>query len=197
MICVDELGPLSARTHAGQQLVRPRAALGRSAQRARQEVDYGRRDTEGYVFGGFGPATGEARTATSPSRTSKHFAAFLEQLAAWAPPDAERLYVILDNLNVHRGYDVLRFNLAHPRWEFVFQPRRAASLHLIEPWWKMLKSLALKGRRLETWPEVEAAVAQGCAYWNAHKHPFVWGRRRRHRVPRQLGIACTPTATSI
>ena len=133
MICVDELGPLSARTHAGQQLVRPRVERGRPAERARQEVDDGRRDTEGYVFGGFRPATGEALTATYPSRTSRHFAAFLEQLDAWAPPEAERLYVILDNLNVHRGYDVLLFNLAHPRWEFVFQPRRAASLNLIEP----------------------------------------------------------------
>jgi DDE superfamily endonuclease len=197
VICVDEMGPLSARTHAGQELVRPCAAPGRPAGRARQEVDYGRRTTEGYVFGGFRPATGEALTATYPSRSSTHFADFLDRLDAWVPAAAERAYVILDNLNVHRGYDVLLFNLAHPRWEFVFQPRRAAYLNLIEPWWKVLKPLALKGRRLESWPAVEAAVAQGCAYWNAHRHPFVWGRRRRPRVPRRLGIACTPTATSI
>jgi hypothetical protein len=38
----------------------------------------------------------------------------------------------------------------HPRWEFVFQPTYAAYLNLIEPWWKVLRSLALKGRRFET-----------------------------------------------
>jgi hypothetical protein len=39
----------------------------------------------------------------------------------------------MDNLNVHSAYDVLLFSLAHPRWEFVFQPTYAAYLNLIEP----------------------------------------------------------------
>jgi hypothetical protein len=56
-------------------------------------------------------------------------------------------------------------------------------LNLIEPWWKTLRSLALKGRRFQTWKEVEEAVEEATAYWNAHKHPFVWGRRRRHQPP--------------
>ncbi|MBV1796521.1 hypothetical protein [Siccirubricoccus sp. G192] len=86
----------------------------------------------------------------------------------------------------------LLFALAHPRWEFVFQPRYAAYLNLIEPWWKVLRSLALKGRRFEAWAEIEQAVARATTYWNTHKHPFVWGRRRRHRTPRRLGFAAPP-----
>ena len=46
------------------------------------------------------------------------------------------------------------FQIHHPRWEFVYQPKYAAYLNLIEPWWKILRSLALKGRRFETWEEV-------------------------------------------
>ena len=53
---------------------------------------------------------------------------------------------------------MLLFCLWHPRWEFVFQPKYAAYLNLIEPWWKVLKSLAIKGRRFETWQEVCRAV---------------------------------------
>ena len=60
---------------------------------------------------------------------------------------------MLDNLRAHRALDVLLWALAHPRWEFVFQPTYAAYLNLIEPWWKVLRSLALKGRRFETWDE--------------------------------------------
>lgn len=33
----------------------------------------------------------------------------------------------------------------------MFQPTHAAYLNLIEPWWKALRRLALKGRRFETW----------------------------------------------
>src|SRR5262249_15211531 len=76
--------------------------------------------------------------------------------------------------------------------EFVFQPTYAAYLNLIEPWWKVLRSLALKGRRFETWEEVAAAVQAATAYWNTHRHPFVWGRRRRHRAARKAGIAVVP-----
>jgi transposase len=162
------------------------------AGRARQEIDYGRRDVSGYVFGALQPTTGEVWTATYTARTTKNWVEFLEQVEVWLPPDIERVYAIMDNLNVHRSWDVLLFNLTHPRWEFVFQPRYAAYLNLIEPWWKTLRSLAFKGRRFETWQQMEEAVKKATTYWNAHKHPFVWGRRRRHRPRRRSGIAVLP-----
>jgi hypothetical protein len=105
-----------------------------------------------------------------------------------------QVYAIVDNLNVHRATDVLLFSLVYPRWEFVFQPIYATYLNLIEPWWKVLRSLALKGRRFETWAQVCQAIAAATAYWNAHRHPFVWGCRRRHRARRQAGIAALPKA---
>jgi len=122
---------------------------------------------------------------------------FLEKVEAWAPPEADRIYAILDNLRTHKAYDVLLFNLAHPRWEFVFQPKYAAYLNLIEPWWKTLKSLALRGRRFETWEGVEAAIERATAYWNEHRHPYIWGRRRRHRPIRRLGLAGMPRVASV
>ena len=160
--------------------------------RAKQEIDYGRRG-KGYVFGAFQPATGAALTWAATRRTTANFVAFLEQTDAWIAPDVERVYAILDHLSAHRAPDVLLFALAHPRWEFVFQPKYAAYLNLIEPWWKILRSLALKGRRFETWEEICAAVEAATAYWNAHRHPFHWGRRRRHRPRRHPGIALLPS----
>jgi hypothetical protein len=96
---------------------------------------------------------------------------------------------VADNPDIRAATDVLLFALARPRWEFVFQPKYAAYLTPIEPWWKVPRSLALKGRRFEAWAEIELAVERATAHWNTHKHPFVWGRRRRHRTPRRLGIA--------
>jgi transposase len=159
--------------------------------RAKQEIDYGRRGT-GYVFGAFTPATGEAFTASYAGRTTANWVDFLDLVDSWVDPATERIYAILDNRSTHRAMDVLLWSLAHPRWEFVFQPTYAAYLNLIEPWWKVLRSLALKGRRFATWAEIETAVKRATTYWNAHRQPFVWGRRRRHRPPRQPGIGCLP-----
>ncbi len=71
----------------------------------------------------------------------------------------------------------------------MFQPRYAAYLNLIEPWWKVLRSLALKGRHFETWAEVTKAIEEATEYWNKHRHPFVWGKRRRHKPRRKPGVA--------
>jgi transposase len=188
------MGPQASRSYPGRRLVKP---AGPRAERAEQEIDCGRRDVAGYVFGALQPATGAAFTATYAGRTTANWIDFLGQVEAWIGPTAERVYAVVDNLNTHGGTDVLLFALAHPRWEFVFQPKYAAYLNLIEPWWKVLRSLALKGRRFEAWAEIEQAVVRATAYWNTHKHPFIWGRRRRHRVPRRLGIAAAPNLTCI
>jgi transposase len=190
VICVDEMGPEAAKSFAGRQVV---DVAKRPAERAKQEIDYGRRG-KGYIFGAFQPATGEAFTVDYAGRTIANWVDFLEQVDQQLAPEVERVYAILDNLNTHHADDVLLFCARHPRWEFVFQPTYAAYLNLIEPWWKVLRSLALKGRRFETWEELAAAVREATAYWNAHKHPFVWGRRRRHRPARKAGIGLVPPA---
>lgn len=189
------MGPESAKSYPGQGVVRVEATDTSPAGRAKQEIDYGRRGHAGYVFGALKPTDGEVLTATYTGRTIGNWSDFLEQVETWLPPEVERVYAILDNLNVHRAWDVLLFNLAHPRWEFVFQPKYAAYLNLIEPWWKTLRSLAFKGRRFETWEQMEEAVKKATAYWNSHRHPFVWGRRRRHHPRRKSGIAVMPKAS--
>jgi transposase len=146
------------------------------------------------VFGALQATTGAVLTACYSGRTTANWVDFLERVDAWVTPEVERVYAILDNLNTHRAPDVLLFAVAHPRWEFVFQPTYAAYLNLIEPWWKILRSLALKGRRFETWRQIEQAVEEATSYWNAHRHPFVWGRRRRHRPRRRAGVARLPSA---
>jgi len=205
VICLDEMGPLSAKSFAGQRAVKP-LPEGQPlppAERARQEADYGRRG-KGYVFGAFRPATGEAFTHPYSGRTTANWVDFLERTDCWLLADGllgdagsgetGTIYAILDNLSAHRAADVLLFSVSHPRWEFVFQPVYAAYLNLIEPWWKTLRSLALKGRRFETWEEIVQAVEAATVYWNAHRHPFVWGRRRRHQPRRKAGLAVMPTA---
>jgi len=188
------MGPQASKSYPGQRVVRPAAP---GAERARQEIDYGRRDVAGYIFGAFCPATGAAFTTAYEGRTTANRVDFLGQVEGWIDPAAERVYAVMVNLNTHSATDVLLFALAHPRWEFVFQPKYAAYLNLIEPWWKVLRSLALKGRRFDAWAEIKHAVERAAAYWNAHKHPFVRGRRRRHRTQRRLGIAAVPNVTFI
>jgi transposase len=192
VICLDEMGPESAKSHPGSAVIRP-DPTGERRERPKQEIDYGRRGG-GYVFGAFRPATGEAFTAPYPGRTIANWVDFLDRVDGWVAAEAARVYAVLDNLSTHRALDVLLWAVGHPRWEFVFQPTYAAYLNLIEPWWKVLRSLALQGRRFESWDEIARAIERATAYWNAHRHPFVWGRRKRRRAARRSGLAHLPLA---
>ena len=104
------------------------------------------------MFGALQPASGAALTATYTGRSTANWVDFLGQVERWIDPAVGRVYAVMDNLNTHTATDVLLFALAHPRWEFVFQPVYPAYLNLLEPCWKVLRSLALKGRRFEACP---------------------------------------------
>jgi hypothetical protein len=58
------MGTVSAKSYAGHALVQAKT---RPAERAKQEIDEGRR-AKGYIFGAFRPATGEAFTHPHPGR---------------------------------------------------------------------------------------------------------------------------------
>ena len=165
------------------------------AQRAKQEIDYGRRG-KGYVFGAFRPAMGEAFTAPYAGRTTANWVDFLGQVEGWIDAGVERVYAMVDNLNVHSATDVLLFALAHPRWEFVFQPKYAAYLNLIEPWWKVLRSLALKGRRFETWSETKKP--SGAPPRTGTRTSILSsGAAGGGTPPRRSGVAVVPNAATL
>lgn len=167
MICVDELGPIAVKTYPGEEWkVGPN--------RATFEPDYGRRGFL-WVHGAFEPATGQAAIVLSPSRDSKSHIQLLETVVTDFP--SERWIVIEDNLSTHHSRETQLSLTAWPEIQVQFTPTYACWLNLIEPWWKQLRSLALKGRCFENMDELIAALNAALDYWNAHKHPYVWKKR--------------------
>lgn len=156
------MGPTAAKTYRGQRYALRRPYV---------EADYGRRGKV-WIIGAFEPATGQALTTCYDRRDSASFLEFLTLVdATWT--DGEMI-IILDNLSTHKTLDVLLWALAHPRVRFLFQPTYAPWLNLIEPWWKTLRSLALKGRCFQTAQEIVQAIAWATDYWNQRRHPYEW-----------------------
>jgi transposase len=162
VICVDEMGPVAAKTYLA-----PR----RSDKRPIVQADYGRRGSL-WTFGAFEPRTGLAVTYCGDRRDTANFLLLLDEVVrVW--PEGE-VIIILDNLSIHKTLDVRLWALAHEQVSFLFQPTYSPWLNLIEPWWKTLRSLALKGRRFENTPDIARAIAEGTGYWNDRRHPYRW-----------------------
>ena len=168
MICIDELGPLSAKTYSGEEYVARQ-------RRATCEPDYGRR-SKLWVHGAFEPATGEATLVFSEHRDGASHIQLLEQMIERFP--AERWLVIEDNLSTHGSRDVKTALLSWPEIQIQFLPKYASWMNLIEPWWKQRKSLGLKGRRFESAEKIQQALEGALTYLNEHRSPY-----RLRKVP--------------
>ena len=99
----------------------------------------------------------------------------VEQMVTEFP--AERWLIITDNLSTHHSRETKLALTAWPEIRTQFIPKYACWLNLIEPWWKQLRSLALKGRRFENVQELCEALISALQYWNDHRHPYSWKKR--------------------
>ncbi|GIK64396.1 MAG: hypothetical protein BroJett018_21900 [Chloroflexota bacterium] len=164
VLCLDEMGVIGARTY-------PTTRLTPKGQRPPVAPDYGGRGYT-WVFGAFEPATGQVLTRTAHRRDTAAFLDLLDQLIhTWPVGD---LVLILDNLSIHKTLDVRLWALAHPRVAFLFMPTYSPWLNLIEPWWKTLRALALKGRCFDEVAQLRSALELATAYWNNHPKPYHW-----------------------
>jgi hypothetical protein len=183
------MGPQAAKSYPGRRLVRP---AGPEAERARQEIDYGRRGVAGYVFGALQPATAQPSRSTYERRTTGNWVDFLGAVESLGRPGGRA--GLRGARQPQRPQRSRRAAVrAAPSALGVRVPAHVCRLP--QPDRALVEDPALpgpEGRRFEAWAEIERAVERATAYWNEHKHAFVWGRRRRHRQPRRLGIATVP-----
>lgn len=158
----------------------PGATWQAGPQRATFDPDYGRRGHL-WVHGAFEPATGQALIVTSDKRDSASHVRLLEQVVTHFPSD--HWLLIEDNLSTHTSRHTQLALTAWPEVQVLFLPKYACWLNLIEPWWKQLRSLALKGRRFESLTDLTAALHAAVVYWNEHKHPYRW-----KKLPQQQSV---------
>ena len=114
------------------------------------------------LFGAIEPLTGNRLAQVHSRRTKKEFTMFFQTLAA-AYPEAEKIRVVLDNLNTHdisAFYENLpadeAFALAQ-RFDFFFTPKSASWLNMIEIEFSALARLCLN-RRIPTIEKLESEV---------------------------------------
>jgi transposase len=115
---------------------------------------------------------GLAATLCSPRRDSASFVQLLELVLQTYP--AREWVLITDNLTTHLSRETQAALLAWPEMHLLLLPKYVCWLNLIGPWWKQLRSLALKGRRFERLDDLIEAIVQATRYWNTHRHPSVW-----------------------
>jgi transposase len=172
VICLDERGPVAARTYP------PGGSWSDDAHRPHFRPDYAR---HGYcwVYGALKHRTGEVFVETADTRDTASWLHFLDGLEAFAAEG--EVYLIVDALPLHWTLATMLWNWGHARFHFVPLPKAAAWLNLIEGFWRILNQRALAGRVCPRVADVEDALRAGVDDWNRQPTPFLWGRPAKPR----------------
>jgi transposase len=145
---------------------------GRVGQAVRREFEYKRHGTS-TLIAAFNVRTGQV-FGQCRRRTAKGLLAFMEALAKQYPNGP--VYIVWDNLNIHKGSRWQEFNARHGgRFHFVHTPKHASWVNQVEIWFSILQRRVLKHASFATRDALKRAVLAFVRHWNQREaHPFRW-----------------------
>lgn len=164
---------LSIDEKTGVQARSDRYPIHTSARRdVRREFEYARNGT-GTLIAAFNVGTGEV-FGRCYRRTAQGVSRFLDEVAEKHPTGD--VYVIWDNLNVHKGELIDAFAKRQGgRFHFVYTPLHASWVNQVEIWFSILQRRVLRHGSFASTADVLAAVLDFVRVWNeAERKPFRW-----------------------
>jgi transposase len=165
VLCVDEKSQIQA-------LNRTQPALPMwPGLPARMTHDYLRHGTTS-LFAALEVASGKVHGRCFKRHTHLEFVAFLESLARRYP--RLELHLICDNYGTHKHPTVKRWLAAHPRFHLHFTPTSASWLNLVERWFALITSQAIRRGSFDSVRRLEQAILRYLAHWNQNAKPFRW-----------------------
>lgn len=128
------------------------------------------------LLAGIDLQTGEAIPLVKGTHNSDDYIEFLKILDV-KYPKGDKIRLVLDNLRVHKSEKVQEYILSVPdRFEFVFTPRHASWLNLVEGFFSKMTRQMLKGIRVATKDELVTRIYKYFEEINEDPVVYKWGR---------------------
>lgn len=104
--------------------------------------------------------------------TNEEFVDFMQEVVNHNPD--KELYVILDNLSVHKHQNVKNWLTKNERVHFVFTPTKGSWLNQIELWFSILSRKVLKRGIFDSKEELVSTIMAFIEKYNKEAKPFRW-----------------------
>ncbi len=126
------------------------------------------------LLAGIDLQTGEAMPLVSNSHNSADYIEFLKILDE-KYPKGDKIRLVLDNLKVHKAKKVVEYlSTVEGRFEFVFTPKHASWLNLVESFFSKMTKQMLKGIRVKSKEELIQRIYTYFDEINAEPVVFHW-----------------------
>lgn len=167
VLCVDEKTSLQPRPRTSPTLP------AKEKHPVRVEHEYERKGALN-LFAAFDTRTGRVYGRTAERKRQVEFIAFLEQLDRDLPADKTTVHVVLDNLRMHKGKQVVAWLARHPRFVFHFPPVHCSWMNQVEQWFGILQRKRLAIADFADKAALAERLTTFISQWNEHAHPFNW-----------------------
>ncbi len=175
VLCFDEKTSLQPRSRLAPTLpTRPGSPT-------RLEHEYKRAGAL-HLFAAFDTRTGKVYARTEIRKRQVEFIAFLSQLEQELPVAKTRVYLVMDNLKMHKGKQVQVWLATHPRFVCHFVPVHCSWMNQVEQWFSILQRKRLRISDLASLDRLAERLMAYVSEWNAQAHPFNWSTKSAAKV---------------
>ena len=166
VLCIDEKSQIQAldRTQPGLPLKKGRCGT--------MTHDYKRNGTT-TLFAALEILQGKVVGQCYQRHRHQEFLKFLRRLDREFPGEMP-LHLVMDNYGTHKHPRVKAWLKRNPRFIPHFVPTSSSWLNLVERWFGELTSKRVRRGAFSSVEELQNAIAEFLAAWNASPKPFVW-----------------------
>lgn len=168
VLCLDEKTSLQPRTSSVPN--RPAQPGGRPIQ---VEHEYQRKGAIN-LFASFDTRTGKVTGILHPRKRQVELIELLNKLDREIPKEVTRIYLVCDNVSIHKGKKTRAWLEAHSRFQMHFLPVHCSWMNQIEQWFSTLQRKRLKGPNFADLKDLETKVLDFVNEWNQVAHPYKW-----------------------
>ena len=135
-----------------------------------------------HLFAAFDTRSGKVYACTQQRKRQVEFIALLSQLDREIPASVTRIWLVLDNLSVHKGKQTQTWIQAHPRFVCFFLPVHCSWMNQVEQWFSIVQRKRLHILDFSDLDQLADRLLSFVAEWNAHAHPFNWSLKSATKV---------------
>jgi transposase len=165
VLCIDEKSQIQALNRT-QPILPLRPGIP-----SRMTHDYERNGTT-TLFAALEVATGKVHGRCFDRHSHEEFITFLNSVARRY--SRREIHLICDNYGTHKHPKVKEWLAAHPRFHMHFTPTSSSWLNLVERWFGLITSQAIRRGSFNSVSELERSINTYLARWNDDPKPFTW-----------------------
>jgi DDE superfamily endonuclease/TIR domain len=98
------------------------------------------------------------------------------------PVAKTRVFLVMDNLSVHKGKQVRAWLATHPRFVCHFVPVHCSWMNQIEQWFSILQRKRLRMSDFADLDDLAERIMAFVSEWNVSAHPFNWSTKSVAKV---------------